>query len=60
LSNVVSRNHLSLVNLSANPTGSGFQTIKIRCDSSDRRKISQLIVKIKSLKGIKEIDYRFV
>ncbi|HOF50333.1 MAG TPA: RelA/SpoT family protein [Candidatus Colwellbacteria bacterium] len=60
LSNVVGRNHLSLVNLSANPTGSGFQTVKIRCDSSDRRKISQLIVKIKSLKGIKEIDYRFV
>jgi GTP pyrophosphokinase len=60
LTNVISRNHLSIVNLTASPAGSGFQSIKIRCDSSDHRKISQLIVKIKSLNDIKEIDYRFV
>jgi GTP pyrophosphokinase len=60
LSNIVSRNHFAIVNLSSVPAGSGFQAVKIKCDSADHRKVSQLIVKIKSLKGIKEIDYRFV
>jgi GTP pyrophosphokinase len=60
LSNIINRNHLAIVNLSVIPAGSGFQTIRIKCDSADHRKISQLIVKIKSLKEIKEIDYRFV
>jgi GTP pyrophosphokinase len=60
LSNIVSRNHFVIINLSSVPAGSGFQAIKVKCDSADHRKISQLIVKIKSLKGIKEIDYRFV
>ncbi|MCL4406437.1 MAG: RelA/SpoT family protein [Patescibacteria group bacterium] len=60
LTNVVNRNHLNVVNLTTTPAGSGFQSVKIKCDSSDRHKISQLIVKIKSLKDVKEIDYRFV
>lgn len=60
LSNVIGRNHLNITNISFSPSGSGFQTIKVRCDSADHRKISRLIVKIKSLKGVKEIDYRFV
>lgn len=37
-----------------------FQVIKIRSEESNQDKISKLIVKLKTIKEIKEIDYRFV
>lgn len=58
---IISRSRFNVTKIDSSQDGQRqFQTIKIRCDESNRDKISRLIVKLKELKEIKEIDYRFV
>lgn len=61
ISGVISRSKINIVNLNtSNRSRGGFQLVKVRCDTSDKDKIWKIILKLKTLKGIKEIDYRFV
>lgn len=58
---IISRSRLNVIKIdSSQDRQRQFQTIKIRCEENNQDKISRLIVKLKMLKEIKEIDYRFV
>lgn len=58
---IFSRLHLNVTKINSSQDGrKQFQIIKIRCEENNQDKISKLIIKLKTLKEIKEIDYRFV
>lgn len=58
---IFSRLRLNVAKINSSQDGrKQFQIIKIRCEENNQDKISKLIVKLKTLKEIKEIDYRFV
>jgi GTP pyrophosphokinase len=61
ITNVISRSHVHIndMNSSAEKRGK-FQVMKIKCDTDDKEKIMKIILKLKSVKGVKEIEYRFV
>lgn len=58
---IIARSHINILSVNTpHESGSRFLIIKIRCNTSDRPKIEKLILKLKSLKEIKEISYKFV
>ena len=54
---VISRSHINIVKVSVPETGH-FPNLRIRCDLSDKEKIEKLILKLKKIKGVKEISYK--
>lgn len=61
ISTIISRSHINLMSINSETEKRGkFHVIKIKCDLSDKDKILKLMLKLKSIKEIKEIDYRFV
>ena len=61
VSNIISRSHVNIVSLSSAPRErDSYHTIKALCGTDDKDKILKIILKLKTLKGVKEIDYRFV
>ncbi|MFA4999160.1 MAG: RelA/SpoT family protein [Parcubacteria group bacterium] len=61
VSGIVSRSHISIVSInSLSEERKGFCAIKVVCDTDNLNKVQKLILKLKGLKEIKEIEYRFV
>ncbi|RJQ29872.1 RelA/SpoT family protein [Candidatus Parcubacteria bacterium] len=61
ISAVVERSHLSIVSVHApSQPGSRFTALRIQCETTDKQKIEKLIVKLKNLKGVRQVSYRFV
>jgi guanosine-3',5'-bis(diphosphate) 3'-pyrophosphohydrolase len=65
ISTIISRSHIGIVSIQSPPPPTGrfrknFRTIKVVCDTNNKDKIMKIILKLKSLKSVKEIDYRFV
>ncbi|MDP2650850.1 MAG: hypothetical protein Q8P04_02025, partial [bacterium] len=62
ISSILSRSRVNVISVdsSASRQRGSFYLIKIRCDTDDKDKILKIILKLKALKEIKEIDYRFV
>ena len=62
ISSILSRSHVNVISVdsTASRRRGSFYLIKIRCDTDDKDKIWKIILKLKTLKEIKEIDYRFV
>ncbi len=56
---VVSRYHINISEMNV-PKTTSFPIIKIVCDITDKEKIEKLILKIKGVEGVKEINYRIV
>ncbi len=56
---VVSRSHINISEMNV-PKTTGFPTIKITCDITDKEKIEKLIFKIKDVEGVKEVNYRLL
>jgi GTP pyrophosphokinase len=59
ISGIISRSHINMVSVVSQPR-KGYHLIKIICATNNKDKIGKVILKIKSLKEVKEIDYRFV
>ena len=59
ITTVISRSHINIVKVSVPETGH-FPNLKILCDLSDTEKIQKLILKLKKIKGVKEISYKMV
>lgn len=59
ISGIISRSHITIVNLNAQASEK-FQTIKAVLGLANKEKIEGIIVKLKRLKEIKEINYRLV
>ncbi len=54
---VISRSHINILQIHSGSERNGrFHTLKIICDTADRDKISKLLVKLKGIKEIKEIE----
>lgn len=59
ISAVISRSHVNMVKVNI-PQTSHFPVIKIRCALNDKEKIEKLILKLKKIRGIKEISYKLI
>jgi len=61
VSGIISRSHVNIVSVTSAPREHGnYHLIKVLCDTDNKNKILKIILKLKSLKEVKEIDYRFV
>ncbi|MCR4260965.1 MAG: RelA/SpoT family protein [Candidatus Colwellbacteria bacterium] len=59
IAGIISRSHITAMRVQSEPKH-GMQLVKIVCETDDKVKIMKLIVKIKALKEVKKVDYRFV
>lgn len=59
ITGIVSRAHVNVTKVQSEPKR-GMHLIKIVCETNDKTKIAKLIIKIKALKEVKKVDYRFV
>ena len=59
ISSAISRSHINIVKISMPETGH-FPDLRIRCDLNDKKKIEKLILRLKKIKGVKEINYKLV
>jgi GTP pyrophosphokinase len=60
ISGIISRSHVGIVGINTNLDSRGhFHVIKVECDIADTEKVQKLILKLKSVKEIKEIEYKF-
>jgi len=61
ISGVIARSHINILNLHTETTpGSKFHIDKIEIAITDRQKVEKLILKIKKIKGVKEISYKLI
>ena len=59
ITGIISRSHVNVTRVQSEPR-MGLQLVKIVCETNDKTKITKLIIKIKALKEVKRVDYRFV
>ena len=61
VSSIISRSHVNIITLISGPRDrDSYHVIKALCDTDNKDKILKIILKLKTLKEVKEIDYRFV
>ncbi len=60
ISDAITRSHISIIGINSSQQSERFHTLRIKCDLTDKTKVSKMMLKIKSIKGVREIDYRFV
>ena len=61
ISEIISRSHISIASINTTrEEKDGFCVIKVICDTDNPHKIQKIILKLKSIKDVKEIEYRFV
>ncbi|MDP3953391.1 MAG: RelA/SpoT family protein [bacterium] len=59
ITGIVSRSHINIIRVQSEPK-LGYYLIKMVCETADKDKVMKIIRKIKALKGVRKIDYRFV
>lgn len=60
VSSIIARSHLNIVSINMNQRSGSFPIMKIECDTTDKKKIEKLLVKIKKLNDVKEAGYKLV
>lgn len=61
LSTTIAQNHMNIMSFHAeNPKGGHFPVDKIEIQSTEKQKIEKLIVKLKKIKGVREISYKLI
>lgn len=61
ISGIISRSHIGIIGINTHLDSRGhFHVVKAVCDISDPDKVQKLILKLKAIKEIKEIEYKFV
>jgi GTP pyrophosphokinase len=61
ISATIARNHANIISFhSDNPKGGHYPLMKAEIQATEKIKIEKLIVKLKSIPGVKEVSYRFV
>jgi len=59
ISSIIARSHIKIINFhTQNSPGSKFPIDKVEIATADKQKIEKLIVKIKSIKGVREVSYK--
>lgn len=63
ISSVFSRNHINITKTAANfeeKKRGKFPLVRLRCEVNNKEKIEKLILKLKEIKGVREISYKLV
>jgi GTP pyrophosphokinase len=60
ISSVISRSRVNIIKVIMPQAKNGPLAIKVRCDLDDKKKIENLLLKIKKVEGVKEINYKLV
>lgn len=60
ITSVISRSHINISAVNTNTANTRFPVIKIRCDVANKDKIEKLLLKLKKLKGVKEVGYQLI
>ena len=61
ISTAIAQSHINIVSFHArNAAGSRFPVNKVEVATTDKKNIQRLIVKLKNIKGVKEISYKSV
>lgn len=62
ISSIISRVHINIISVNSQPNtpNSQFHTIKITCEHINKEKADKLVLKIKRLKEVRELNYKFV
>ncbi len=61
ISTTIANNHISIISFAAeNPKGGRFPIDKVEIQSTDKEKIERLIVKLKKIKGVREVSYKLL
>ncbi|MDD5098795.1 MAG: RelA/SpoT family protein [Candidatus Colwellbacteria bacterium] len=61
ISDIISRSHVSIIGINSALDSRGhFHIVKIECGINDPDKVHKLMVKFKSIKEIREIEYKFI
>ncbi len=61
ISGITARSHVSILNVhSAESPGKRFHIVKIQCATTDKHKIEKLILKIRAVKGVREVGYQML
>ncbi len=61
VSAIIARSHTSIINFeSKNQPGSRFHVNRVEIATTDKQKIERLILKIKNIKGVKEVGYKLI
>jgi len=57
VSNVISRSHVNIIKLNSAPRDrDSYHAIKVLCDTDNKNKVLKIILKLKAVSGVKEID----
>lgn len=59
LTGIVSRSHVGISRVQSDMK-QGLHVIKMICETGNKAKVMKLIIKVKALKEVKKVDYRFV
>lgn len=61
VADTISRSHVNILSINSSSEKHGrFHIMKIKCNTEDKDKVMKLILKLKEIKAVKEIEYRFV
>jgi GTP pyrophosphokinase len=63
VSAIISRLHINIVSVNSNISarqGTRFHIIRIKCATEDKNKIWKIMLRLKALPAVKEINYRFI
>ena len=59
VSAAISRSHINIISVNV-PPATHFPVIKIRCELNNKEKTERLVLKLKEIKGVKEINYKLI
>ena len=61
VAHVISRSHVNVLSINSSREKHGrFHVMKIKCGTDDKERILKIILKLKGIKAVKEVEYRFV
>jgi GTP diphosphokinase / guanosine-3',5'-bis(diphosphate) 3'-diphosphatase len=61
VADVISRSHVNILTINSSQEKRGrFHMMKIKCNTDDREKVMKIMLKLKGIKAVREIEYRFV
>ena len=61
ISTVIARSHVNILNFNAqHQSGNRFPVDKVEVAITDKQKIEKLILKLRGVKGVKEVGYKLV
>jgi len=59
VSSVIAKARIKILKFDINDAASGkFRIDRVQCDTTDRQKIEKLVIRLKDIKGVREVSYK--